>query len=47
MGRAEREFPAYFRYLNLIIDTEHELLTDMHLPLRRGAMVFDNTCRCM
>lgn len=34
-GEQARDFPVYFRYLNLRRDTpEHELLTDIHLPLR-------------
>jgi AraC family transcriptional regulator len=34
-GEELREFPVYFHYLNLRINTpEHELLTDVHLPLK-------------
>jgi len=34
-GEELRGFPIYFRYLNLKTDTpEHELLTDVHLPLK-------------
>jgi AraC family transcriptional regulator len=34
-GEELRDFPVYFRYLNLKTDTpEHELLTDVHLPLK-------------
>lgn len=34
-GEEPRNFPVYFRYLNLKTDTpEHELLTDVHLPLK-------------
>ena len=34
-GEELRDFPVYFHYLNLRTDTpEHELLTDVHLPLR-------------
>ena len=34
-GEELRDFPVYFEYLNLKIDTpEHELLTDVHLPLK-------------
>lgn len=34
-GEELRDFPVYFHYLNLKSDTpEHELLTDVHLPLR-------------
>jgi AraC family transcriptional regulator len=34
-GEQLRDFPVYFHYLNLRSDTpEHELLTDVHLPLR-------------
>jgi AraC family transcriptional regulator len=34
-GEEPRDFPVYFHYLNLRTDTpEHELLTDVHLPLR-------------
>jgi AraC family transcriptional regulator len=34
-GEELRDFPVYFHYLNLKTDTpEHELLTDVHLPLK-------------
>lgn len=34
-GEARRNFPVYCHYLNLVADApEHELLTDVHLPLR-------------
>jgi AraC family transcriptional regulator len=34
-GEELRDFPVYFHYLNLKVDTpEHELLTDVHLPLK-------------
>jgi AraC family transcriptional regulator len=34
-GEEPRDFPVYFHYLNLKTDTpEHELLTDVHLPLK-------------
>ncbi|HET8881586.1 MAG TPA: AraC family transcriptional regulator [Solimonas sp.] len=34
-GEELRDFPVYFHYLNLRTDTpEHELQTDVHLPLR-------------
>jgi AraC family transcriptional regulator len=34
-GEEPRDFPIYFHYLNLRIDTsEHELQTDVHLPLK-------------
>ena len=34
-GEELRDFPVYFEYLNLKVDTpEHELLTDVHLPLK-------------
>jgi AraC family transcriptional regulator len=34
-GEELRDFPVYFHYINLKSDTpEHELLTDVHLPLR-------------
>lgn len=34
-GEALRGFPIYFRYLNLKPETpDHELLTDVHLPLK-------------
>ncbi len=34
-GEKLRDFPLFFHYLNLIPDTpEHELLTDIYLPLR-------------
>jgi AraC family transcriptional regulator len=34
-GEEPRNFPVYFHYLNLKTDTpEHELLTDVHLPLK-------------
>jgi AraC family transcriptional regulator len=34
-GEALRDFPVYFHYLNLKSNTsEHELLTDVHLPLK-------------
>jgi AraC family transcriptional regulator len=34
-GEELRGFPIYFQYLNLKSDTpEHELLTDVHLPLK-------------
>ena len=34
-GEELRDFPVYFDYLNLRSDTpEHELLTDVHLPLK-------------
>jgi AraC family transcriptional regulator len=34
-GEELRDFPVYFHYLNLKSNTaEHELLTDVHLPLR-------------
>lgn len=34
-GETLRDFPLYFHYLNLRQNTpEHELLTDVHLPLR-------------
>jgi AraC family transcriptional regulator len=34
-GQELRDFPVYFRYLNLDIDTpEHEHLTDIYLPLK-------------
>lgn len=34
-GEELRDFPVYFHYLNLRADTpEHELLTDVHLPLK-------------
>jgi DNA gyrase inhibitor GyrI len=34
-GAELREFPVYFHYLNLRVNTpEHELLTDVHLPLK-------------
>jgi AraC family transcriptional regulator len=34
-GEELREFPVYFHYLNLRINTpEHELVTDVHLPLK-------------
>ena len=34
-GEELRDFPLFFHYRNLIPDTpEHELVTDVHLPLR-------------
>ena len=34
-GEELREFPVYFHYLNLRVNTpDHELLTDVHLPLK-------------
>lgn len=34
-GEELRDFPVYFHYLNLKTDTpEHELLTEVHLPLK-------------
>jgi AraC family transcriptional regulator len=34
-GEELRDFPVYFHYLNLKSNTpEHELLTDVHLPLK-------------
>ena len=34
-GEELRDFPVYFEYINLKVDTpEHELLTDVHLPLK-------------
>lgn len=34
-GEELRDFPVYFHYLNLKTDTpEHELVTDVHLPLK-------------
>jgi len=34
-GEELRDFPLYFRYLNLMPDTpEHELVTDVYLPLK-------------
>lgn len=34
-GEELRDFPVYFHYINLRTDTpEHELLTDVHLPLK-------------
>lgn len=34
-GEELRDFPLFFHYLNLMPDTpEHELITDIHLPLR-------------
>jgi AraC family transcriptional regulator len=34
-GEQLRDFPVYFHYLNLKSNTpEHELLTDVHLPLK-------------
>lgn len=34
-GEEPRDFPVYFHYLNLTPDTpEHELQTDVHLPLK-------------
>jgi AraC family transcriptional regulator len=34
-GQTLRDFPVYFHYLNLRSNTpEHELLTDVHLPLK-------------
>lgn len=34
-GEELRDFPLYFHYLNLIPETpEHELLTDVYLPLK-------------
>lgn len=34
-GEELRDFPVYFEYINLKTDTpEHELLTDVHLPLK-------------
>ncbi len=34
-GEELRDFPLYFHYINLMPDTpEHELMTDLHLPLK-------------
>jgi AraC family transcriptional regulator len=34
-GEELRDFPLFFHYLNLMPDTpEHELLTDIYLPLK-------------
>jgi len=34
-GEELRDFPLFFHYRNLILDTpEHELITDVHLPLQ-------------
>ena len=34
-GEDLRDFPLYFHYINLIPDTaEHELITDLYLPLK-------------
>lgn len=34
-GEELRDYPCFFHYLNLIYDTaEHELLTDIYLPLK-------------
>lgn len=34
-GEELRDFPLYFHYLNLITETpEHELMTDVYLPLK-------------
>jgi len=34
-GEELRDFPLFFHYLNLLPDTpEHELITDIHLPLQ-------------
>ena len=34
-GEGLRDFPLFFQYLNLIPETpEHELVTDIHLPLK-------------
>ena len=34
-GEDLRDFPLYFHYINLIPDTEeHELITDLYLPMK-------------
>ncbi|MFA6064168.1 MAG: GyrI-like domain-containing protein [Gallionella sp.] len=34
-GEELRDFPLFFHYLNLMLDTpEHELVTDIYLPLK-------------
>ncbi|MGK9878855.1 GyrI-like domain-containing protein, partial [Salmonella enterica subsp. enterica] len=34
-GETPRDFPVFFQYLNFVHEVaEHELLTDIYLPLR-------------